>query len=281
MYNRKIPIVFKPCLQINKMSKKLKIFVCTYNQPVWFDKDPFVPMQVGRSCSSMKFENYVGDDTGDNISYKNKYYSEQTGVYWVWKNMKDNHPDYVGFCHYRKLPLLFDSDRTELRMSHDEYLEKSGISENSILKLLKKSDVVCIKPFFYFNRSLEEFYREIHISEDYDLLSDAIRRIKPDYYPAFSYIMTQKPSGFFPYNIYIMKWERFCEYCSFIFPVFEQIEKLIDYTKHNGYQSRVFGYMTERLLTVFIVKNDLSVSPVPCAIIDEYENPDYTVQDEK
>ena len=43
---------------------------------------------------------YLADDTGDNISAKNCYYSELTGLYWVWKNVKD--PDYVGVCHYRR-----------------------------------------------------------------------------------------------------------------------------------------------------------------------------------
>ena len=259
---------------------KIKIFVCTFDKDVRIKNNIFVPFQVGRKNSPIKFD-YLGDDTGENISYKNKYYSEQTGVYWVWKNMAEDHPEYVGFCHYRKLPYFVDSDQTEINMSYEKYIESNRINESSIVKLLSTCDIICINPFFYINRSLEQFYREIHISEDYDLLCDSIKRVKPEYFPAFSYIMTRCPSFFFPYNTYIMEWERFCEYCSFIFPVFENMENLIDYTKHTGYQSRVFGYMAERLLTVFIAKNNLSVSTVPCAIIDEYENPDYTVQDKK
>ena len=61
--------------------------------------DPiYVPVQVGRARAADL--GYIGDDTGVNISEKNCYYGELTGVYWVWKNIKTS--DYVGICHYRR-----------------------------------------------------------------------------------------------------------------------------------------------------------------------------------
>ena len=46
-------------------------------------------------------ETWVTDNTGDNISKKNKSYCELSTQYWAWKNID---ADYYGFCHY-----FFDS----------------------------------------------------------------------------------------------------------------------------------------------------------------------------
>ncbi|EAQ58275.1 putative glycosyl transferase [Campylobacter jejuni subsp. jejuni 260.94] len=49
-------------------------------------------------------ENTIGDDTGDNISDKNRFINEFSAIYWAWKNYNQlENPDYIGFMHYRRL----------------------------------------------------------------------------------------------------------------------------------------------------------------------------------
>lgn len=46
---------------------------------------PYQPVQVGRAISQTELPFAVGDDTGDNISDRNRHYCELTAHYWAWK----------------------------------------------------------------------------------------------------------------------------------------------------------------------------------------------------
>ena len=48
---------------------------------------------------------WIRDNTLDNISEKNPYYGEYTFYYWYWKNQLKNKKkdEWVGFCSYREL----------------------------------------------------------------------------------------------------------------------------------------------------------------------------------
>ena len=77
---------------------RTKIFVMTHKK---FDEPQnpiYIPLQVGKA--ETEDLGYLGDDTGDSISHKNKYYGELTGLYWLWKNYSD--VDIIGICHYRR-----------------------------------------------------------------------------------------------------------------------------------------------------------------------------------
>ena len=77
--------------------------ICIYS---FYYKDTKIPVQNhslctcdGRKCFKSNSNRYEGDDSGISISDKNLYYSELTGIYWVWKNTKQ---DITGCCHYRR-----------------------------------------------------------------------------------------------------------------------------------------------------------------------------------
>ena len=61
----------------------------------------YIPVALGEKKYAI---NYLRDNTGDNISFKNKYYGEYTFHYWLWKNNFNNIPDdkWIGFCTYRR-----------------------------------------------------------------------------------------------------------------------------------------------------------------------------------
>ena len=63
----------------------LTIYTLTHKHFTKPDDNMYVPLQVGTAINSPL--GYLRDDTGDNISALNGYYSELTGLYWIWKNV--------------------------------------------------------------------------------------------------------------------------------------------------------------------------------------------------
>jgi len=61
----------------------------------------YIPVGLGDDIYS---QDWLRDNTLENISNKNKYYSEYTFHYWFWKNILPRVDDnsWVGFCAYRE-----------------------------------------------------------------------------------------------------------------------------------------------------------------------------------
>ncbi|MEM4181812.1 MAG: DUF4422 domain-containing protein [Candidatus Pacearchaeota archaeon] len=83
---------------------KIKILIVGHKDFPFIKDEIYQPIQAGRSISKIKLPKpWIGDDTGENISQKNREYCELTAMYWAWKNYKKiGNPDYIGLCHYRR-----------------------------------------------------------------------------------------------------------------------------------------------------------------------------------
>ena len=76
----------------------IKIIVATHKN-YWMPEDNmYIPVYVGAEGKDLDL-GYTKDNTGDNISKKNKNYCELTGLYWAWKNID---AEYIGLAHYRR-----------------------------------------------------------------------------------------------------------------------------------------------------------------------------------
>ena len=66
---------------------------------------------------------YLRDDTGDNISALNCYYSELTGLYWIWKNV--HNAKYIGQMQYgRRLKISENDDFDAIFAEYDAIVAK-------------------------------------------------------------------------------------------------------------------------------------------------------------
>ena len=107
--------------------------------------------------------------------------------------------------------------------------------------------------------SLFNDYCRCHISDDIRLLERIIEdRNDQQSLAAFRKVM------FFDnrlchYNMFLMTWELYCEYCEWLFGILEEVEEKTDISYYNSVQKRIYGYMAERLLNVFIELKKLRV----------------------
>lgn len=168
------------------------------------------------------------DNTGENISEKNKSYCECTALYWIWKN---DTADFAGLGHYRR---HFDLTKEQLRR-----LGSSSIDVVLTIPVLNIPNVRAV-------------YEKDHVIDDWDQMLQVIRELHPDYYEAA--LEQQNEIYYYGYNMFIARKEILDEYCEWLFSILERCEERC--RPHvDGYQARYIGFLAERLLSIFFLHN--------------------------
>ncbi len=223
------------------------IFAMTHKKFIPPSDKMYVPLHVGRE--EKEDLGYLSDNTGDNISHKNKYYSELTGMYWVWKNYHDS--ENVGICHYRRF-LVNDAGKL--------------FSESEIESLLTRYDLITTKTLTMRYPYYDGFSHN-HNLKDLEVAMDVIRKMYPDYYDTFSEMVHKRETWFG--NIMICKKTLYDAYCSWLFPIFFEMEKRIDVENYDDYHKRVYGFISEFLLYVWATVNELKVYQCKVGMLGE------------
>lgn len=182
-----------------------------------------IPIQVGAALTEQRICP-VCDNTGENISDKNRQYCELTALYWIWKN---DCSDYAGLGHYRR---HFELD--------EDGIKRLGYSD---------IDVVLTIPIFDFP-SVGEVYARDHVQSDWLVMMEAIQTICPEYLPA-AYKM-QNGNFYYAYNMFIMRREILENYCSWLFPILFYCEEHCT-GERSTYQGRYIGFLAEHLMSLY------------------------------
>ena len=61
----------------------------------------------------------------------------------------------------------------------------------------------------------------------------------------------------------IAKKELFDSYCEWLFDILFELEKEVDLTGYTTSEARIYGYLSEILLNIWIVHNQLKVKHLP------------------
>ena len=230
----------------------IKVIVATHKD-YWMPSDElYVPLQVG--ADGKESLGFAQDNTGDNISVKNPNYCELTGLYWAWKNLPC---DYLGLAHYRR-------HFSAIRGTDDR---RDVLSLDQAKDLLSSVDVLLPKKRKYW---IETNYKQyIHAHHAIDL--DETRRIIEERYPDYlnAYDASMKKTQGHRFNMFIMKRELADKYCTWLFDILFELEKRLDISNYDDNDKRVFGFVSERLLDVWLDANEIKYKDIPYMYLEK------------
>ena len=105
-------------------------------------------------------------------------------------------------------------------------------------------------------------YGLVHYYEDLKIFSKIASEKDPNYTESLRkhLLRNNKLSHF---NMFVMKWEDFDKYCTWLFGSLEETEKYIKLETYSSVQKRIYGYIAERMLNVFCISNNLKTKFVP------------------
>lgn len=252
--------------------QEIKIFSYHYKPGRVVPKDPiYIPIFAGKNGSHQTCP-IKGDDTGENISSKNKYYSELTGIYWAWKNQQ---ADIVGSCHYRRFftikkePVLYQLKRLFyfpaklqrkrfglIYTSNEKLFERKILTEIEILEIFKSYDAI-LPQRRKFRYSVKEHYRRYHDLRELELIESIIRERCPEYLPAFETVING--NRLYANNMFILRKREYNQLMEWWFGMLFEFEKRIDKADYKDYQQRIMGFIAERLFTVWVYHQNLKV----------------------
>ena len=81
--------------------------------------------------------------------------------------------------------------------------------------------------------------------------------------------MSMKKTYGHRFNMFIMKRDKFDAYCEWLFDILFELEKRLDISDYNQNDSRVFGFVSERLLDVWINTNRIRYVDQPYIFMEK------------
>lgn len=234
-----------------------KIFVVSHKK---FNCPPinnYSTILVGKKDFEMK--NSYRDDEGTNIASKNSSFCELTGLYWIWKNYKGNEK-WLGLVHYRRY-----FSNTSLFNDYRFFLNDKKISQ-----IMSKKDCILPKPLAVKNTVAKNYYQNGEGKlKDLNTTGKVIKRLYPEYYSTYNKVLKDTKASYC--NMMIMARKYFNEYCQWLFDILFQVEKETDITNYSKSEKRIYGYLSEILLNVWVKYKKLNVKYMPVVFTEESE----------
>lgn len=253
---------------------RIKILVCCH-KPCELPQDKiFLPIHVGAAISNTDLEiqrdDLLNGQPCENISDKNRSFCELTAIYWAWKNIKTLYPDlqYIGLNHYRRFFAFNETRFTGSGLPKDvQNISEYKLDIQKMTSWLTSGKIITT-PKAHLKTSVASGYEHAHYSSDLRAVHDIIRDDYPEFLNAFNEVFLGS-NFFYDCNMFIMPWEEFDKYCTWLFGILFKAEKNIDISNYDNYQKRIYGFLAERLWTVWVKYRNYSLKNLNYCIYTE------------
>ena len=194
------------------------------------------PIQAGGAIADAVIAD-LRDDTGINISSRNRMYCEMTAVYWIWKNTDH---DWIGIEHYRR-----------------HLLVKPEMLKDDV-------DVIMPLPYICYPHEMAQFLR-FTTKDVLKVLLHALQELHPNEYEVYHDILYGRYQ--YTYNLVCARKYVFDNYCRWFFEITEYMESMADKVSEIK-ETRALSYVAEVLTNLYFMyhQKDLRIRHVEKAI---------------
>ena len=226
----------------------------------------YTVIQVGAALQDHLPHAGAWDDAGENISKKNRNYCELTALWWIAHHAKE---EILGLAHYRRLFSFAPCRNPFLEQYHwtpDDPRLVDALRTKNVPAMLDGCDMLL--PYAqYFKETVAGQYRIHHRADDLSAMVAAFDHL----HPKERDVLRRSLQGCreYGYNMFIARRELFCAYADWLFEILEDVEAQITISD-DPYQARVFGFLSERLMNVFVETHHLRVRTLPLIFLEDH-----------
>lgn len=238
----------------------IDIYVATHKKMNYRLPSIYKLCQVNAAING-KWPQYIHDDDNeDNISRKNYCYCELTAHYDLWKN---NQSEIKGLAHYRRFFSNIDIpsfSQFENNQVDGNNISSSLINDKQIRGYLHDYDIILQWPVNPYHTNAYENLTKYVFPKDIEILISVIESDFPEYRECLKGVFSR--IGISYLNMLIAKREVFDQYSGWLFDVLGRIERKIDISDYDVQHKRIYGYLSELLLNVYVDFHKLKVKYV-------------------
>lgn len=200
----------------------------------------YVTIYVGERSRNKAIELHALYDKygGAYIADKNSKYCELSAQYWIWKNDIDS--KFIGLNHYRRY-FVNESNRI--------------ITEKEYNVILDHYDVIATAQIMFKDTVRKNYFKTTGYIKDIQLMENVVNKLYPDYTKALKSFLDGHMMSYA--NMFVMPHSLFDQYSKWLFDILFEMEKHEDMTGYTFQEKRLYGYLGELLLNVWITKNGL------------------------